>query len=276
MDSSKDLPNQNASDQLRSATEDMPSLDVLSFEHELCTSLNCQCRREQNRRNANVSSGLSPFSFRTELHPSLKRPLAGSSGCATGNSNVANERFARMTMPPVFGAPVYAGSLTSCCGLNERPLEDARSVLGNTGGSLFGAEHCGRANFHSFAQLNTQGSNLDAGTSQPSSGTFHALQIPTLSPRSPAESQLPARVSNGLDLSDLQTVLEDSVEELPADVASCPAHLLQSSPGLIRPCTCAQQAAKFDDWTVDELAGYFDDFCHIPKKMSAMAEMMYM
>lgn len=30
-----------------------------------------------------------------------------------------------------------------------------------------------------------------------------------------------------------------------------------------------------DDITVDELAGYFDNFVYIPKKMSHMAEMMY-
>lgn len=37
--------------------------------------------------------------------------------------------------------------------------------------------------------------------------------------------------------------------------------------------TCSQQAR--DDITVDELAGYFENFVYIPKKMSHMAEMMY-
>ncbi|XP_054707099.1 uncharacterized protein LOC129216908 [Uloborus diversus] len=36
----------------------------------------------------------------------------------------------------------------------------------------------------------------------------------------------------------------------------------------------AQQDAS-DDITVDELAGYFENFVYIPKKMSHMAEMMY-
>ncbi|XP_065357526.1 uncharacterized protein LOC135951755 [Calliphora vicina] len=45
--------------------------------------------------------------------------------------------------------------------------------------------------------------------------------------------------------------------------------------------TCSQQAgnsaaaASCDDVTIDELASYFDTFVHIPKKMSSMAEMMY-
>lgn len=38
--------------------------------------------------------------------------------------------------------------------------------------------------------------------------------------------------------------------------------------------SCSQEA-RLDDLTVNELAGYFDDFVYIPKKMSSMAEMMY-
>ena len=41
-----------------------------------------------------------------------------------------------------------------------------------------------------------------------------------------------------------------------------------------RPSTCSEQA-RVDDISVDELAGYFEDYVHIPKKMSTMAEMMY-
>lgn len=44
--------------------------------------------------------------------------------------------------------------------------------------------------------------------------------------------------------------------------------------GLDLDLTCSQQA-RLDDMSVNELAGYFDDFVHIPKKMSSMAEMMY-
>lgn len=38
--------------------------------------------------------------------------------------------------------------------------------------------------------------------------------------------------------------------------------------------SCSQEA-RLDDLTVNELAGYFEDFVYIPKKMSSMAEMMY-
>lgn len=44
--------------------------------------------------------------------------------------------------------------------------------------------------------------------------------------------------------------------------------------------SCSKQARfsqdfNFDDTTVDELAGYFENLVYIPKKMSVMAEMMY-
>ena len=42
------------------------------------------------------------------------------------------------------------------------------------------------------------------------------------------------------------------------------------------PCTCAQEARIDGDSSIEELAGYFEHFVHIPKKMSSMAEMMYM
>lgn len=51
-------------------------------------------------------------------------------------------------------------------------------------------------------------------------------------------------------------------------------HQLSSSPN-----TCSVQARisppSSSDVTIGELAGYFEEFVHIPKKMSHMAEMMY-
>lgn len=43
------------------------------------------------------------------------------------------------------------------------------------------------------------------------------------------------------------------------------------------PSMCAVQARNPspDDTNIEELASYFDLFVHIPKKMSVMAEMMY-
>lgn len=60
---------------------------------------------------------------------------------------------------------------------------------------------------------------------------------------------------------------------------SAPGRVVDSTAGkgsqdqvLERSCS---QEARLDDMSVNELAGYFEDFVYIPKKMSSMAEMMY-
>ncbi|XP_013172503.1 PREDICTED: uncharacterized protein LOC106121390 [Papilio xuthus] len=50
----------------------------------------------------------------------------------------------------------------------------------------------------------------------------------------------------------------------------------ETSPELSQAGTCSQQALNPPcDVTIDELASYFETLVHIPKKMSSMAEMMY-
>lgn len=60
---------------------------------------------------------------------------------------------------------------------------------------------------------------------------------------------------------------------------SCKETTSSTVPSKSNDVTCAQQArlssAITDDTTIDDLTGYLDDMLHIPKKMSRMAEMMY-
>ncbi|XP_046396776.1 oxidative stress-responsive serine-rich protein 1 isoform X1 [Ischnura elegans] len=60
------------------------------------------------------------------------------------------------------------------------------------------------------------------------------------------------------------------VETSSSAIGGLPASLSSST-------SCSQQArmSPLNDITINELAGYFDTFVHIPKKMSQMAEMMY-
>lgn len=283
MDPNVTTPNQNAAAQAVCCSEsagdieDMPSLDALSFEHELCTSHNCHCHVEQSRRDKHLVSSPSPFGFATGLHPAVNRPLTSSPECAAANPSLINRQFPKLESRAIFEAPIRGSPLIGDGSFSERLSEKVYGANDSaSSGGLFGAEHCSRANFHSFSQLISSGSDSKALISTDSAQTFRASQFQNLAGRELASCDRPVHPKHELDLSELQSVLEDSTDEPVANFSPCPIHLQQNSYGLIQPCTCAQQAAKFDDWTVDELAGYFDDFCHIPKKMSAMAEMMYM
>lgn len=65
-----------------------------------------------------------------------------------------------------------------------------------------------------------------------------------------------------------------SMSSLESSLPVLPLTNVGSKPADLRSYSCSQQAL-IDDMSVDELAGYLDDFVHIPKKMSSMAEMMY-
>ncbi|CAH0584286.1 unnamed protein product [Chrysodeixis includens] len=58
--------------------------------------------------------------------------------------------------------------------------------------------------------------------------------------------------------------------------ASCSQESKEPKPQSSRSGSCSQQALNPPcDVTIDELASYFETLVHIPKKMSSMAEMMY-
>ncbi|XP_075978536.1 uncharacterized protein LOC142978123 [Anticarsia gemmatalis] len=60
------------------------------------------------------------------------------------------------------------------------------------------------------------------------------------------------------------------------DEPSCSQESKEIKPQSSRSGTCSQQALNPPcDVTIDELASYFETLVHIPKKMSSMAEMMY-
>lgn len=84
-----------------------------------------------------------------------------------------------------------------------------------------------------------------------------------------------AKRNTDIVLSDLKSVLLSEDRNLHAcDSNSRAASDCSQSGHSVMPCS--QQALVSDDaYEVDELAGYFEYYCHIPKKMSEMAKMMY-
>lgn len=96
----------------------------------------------------------------------------------------------------------------------------------------------------------------------------------------PAKNHLAVKPGVGLEnISCLESGLQDIVEAVKQTVESNQCsdtsvldHRLSNSDEYDEPSSSKDHS---DDVTVDELAGYFDNFVHIPKKMSHMAEMMY-
>jgi len=246
--------------------DEMLSLDVLSFKEEVCSSQRCLCSSRKNHPHQD-DNDLTVFGARISSRLPMKRQLDETPSLCSGLC-----RHRKIISPPVFSPPNSAafGRL--------RPIETPPSLVpmnirNDTGAVVFGAQHSGHADFRQISQLQS------SGTGQPD-------QCSTTSFRG-TSFQSPHRHSHSaVDMSDLRSVLQDvsATSELsPPSMTTCPAHRQTVAvPGgfpvaMATPsCTCSQQASRLDDWSVDELAGYLDDFCYIPKKMSAMAEMMYM
>lgn len=70
----------------------------------------------------------------------------------------------------------------------------------------------------------------------------------------------------------LFTPVHREVSHAACSALSAPS--LVSRPELSLERSCSQEA-RLDEMSVNELAAYFEDFIYIPKKMSSMAEMMY-
>lgn len=247
-----------------SYTDDLPSLDALSFEHEHCPSRNCLCHNRKRLQNNRNSSGLTAFGVQSSGTPILSHNPAS----CTSHLTVTKDPICTVPLiepafqPLINGHPIVAGASS-----NATPTSNTCDhVFGSSSGSC----HHSVDDMQSFAQLR---SAVPSTTSE-SAATGRPLTFP----HNHRAGQLlndPMHLVQSIDLSELQSVLPSTVEEsLPE--SNCPVHLPTTASERIPACTCGQQASRLDDCTSDELAAYFDNFCYIPKNMSPMAEMMYM
>ncbi|GAB1599785.1 dual specificity protein kinase splB-like [Argonauta hians] len=118
-------------------------------------------------------------------------------------------------------------------------------------GAIFG--HCSERSFANFASL-----------AQNTSATY---KIPVLA----NDMTAPQFLAYQHNLSSERLSYPSMINQSPLDMRL--SSLAVNSPLSIEK-TCSLQA-RLDDMSVNELACYFEEFVHIPKKMSEMAEMMY-
>lgn len=77
---------------------------------------------------------------------------------------------------------------------------------------------------------------------------------------------------SSISLQEPSAVPDNELSENAAPLPPCDR--LTTTPTNTQSCSI-QARACYDDTSMSELASYFDVYCHIPKKMSHMAEMMY-
>jgi len=243
----------SSSNEANNLIDGIPSLDALSFEHELCPSQRCLCHNRQHLLSSRNGSGLSAFGVQASAMPTLTQLPATCSDHTSGVKDMplSSLRLARPTFqPPVIGSHVAVQSAADNC---DR-------IFGN------GHSHDSANTMQSFAQLSSTTATYTSQSAAVGPLTFE---------HSHHRTQLPHDPTQEFNLSDLQSVLQTTAEEL-LPVTDCPVHQHTNSVERFPACTCGQQASRLDDCSLEELAAYFDDFCYIPKNMSPMAEMMYL
>jgi len=238
--------------------DEIPSLDVLSFEHEHCPSSNCLCHNRKHLLNNRNSSGLSAFGVQTTPPVFAQRPVSNSSQFLSPKDSVSNP-----------GVPLLQSSFLPLSTQSPNIAHcssDAASVVATHEGVFgSGSSHGTSDAMQSFSQLcHTASTSESAAVGQPLAFEHgHRSAV------------VPNDLTRDIDLSELQSVLLTTAEEL-TPVSDCRVHRHAPTVERVPACTCGQQASRVDDCTCDELAAYFDNFCYIPKNMSPMAEMMYM
>ena len=253
---------------------DLPSLDKLSFVDETCANQNCGCHRRHKRSISTLEdedAGKSPFGGRNR-----KLVCQRTERDAVAHSNL--ESHDKVLLKP------GQDHSTKQLGIQNKPafsFVPASKIDKVVGGNKFPTDFCSLArlskpesveskpqsNFTAPAFSELRRDSIDNGSS--SSGIFKF----TAQAKSTKTGE-PTCLSE-VNLQDLKSVLLDVSNSASG---SCSGHSLDAVDYSGPPQgSCSQQALteSIDDWTMDELAGYFENYCHIPKKMSEMAKMMY-
>ena len=259
----------------------IPSMDTLSFATEVCKNQTCTCNQQKDSSPEKQKEEKFPLNF------------AHASKYQSQNKKIVQEpRLKIHHKEKDRRVVIRAARLKLAKQFKQTKQAFSSDVAPKSGGinkeSVFGSHSDKCSN---FASLSTTKSESRSNTkSEFRGGSFGCYRQETSQAPTSMQKQTSAAGSTltdqRLDMTALETSLPSSSIKVTGDKSksrgekrrppvsqSCPVH-----PGRCSlPCSCSQQALMdpVGDWTVDELACYFDEFVHIPKKMSLMAEMMY-
>ena len=256
--------------------EELPSLDKLSFKSESCNKENCPCNT-----GAKCESHTKPFNFvqalskdKSERNCLLQEPkLRLLSTQRRDSRQLIRAAKLKLLKKQAKDDPNKTSNSSPRVDLDHGTHKEI--ILGKDR-----KEH--NLNFQDIAQKHLYSTDkksaVNEGTFSESSTSFQSYRSISGNVEAMQRKSTAVRKGDKTDVKEQNcggngagATMERKRKVPPSpEPSACPLH-----PGrCTRPCTCSQQA-RVDDLTVEELAGYFEDFVYIPKKMSTMAEMMY-
>ncbi|XP_074641641.1 uncharacterized protein LOC141899310 [Tubulanus polymorphus] len=231
------------------SSEALPSMDKLTFSSEECLDKNCHCNqkpREGRLKNPLNFARVSVVS-KPSRHVDIREAKLKLHCKEKDHKSVIREARLKL-LKKIPSVPTINASSTF------GKVSQSPAHLGEKHTRIFGDS---APNLATFKDLRDDQSSLITGAN---------------SSKSNAHWKTSANVCG--ELFDSLSPIRPNVAAKKRGPSGSPPlkHAACDTPKLSRSCS---QEAKLDDMSVDELAGYLEEYMHIPKKMSSMAEMMY-
>ena len=257
----------------------MPSIDKLTFRSEECTSKNCHCNQSHN---SNDHTTRSKFNYAKvcKTTPSGSRPLINAARLKLHHKQKDQKAVIKAARLRLSKREKSKDGVSPAKVLQPKTNKPESKV---PCGRLFGSSFKNLKDFSTVSQkdksgdASSQGEGLKWDNSDPVTfdGYRHNNGMQHKRKRDTSQDQLDL---HSLEVSLASCIDKSSEDECGASASQSGLSVTPESSGTrqeyCRSYTCSQEA-RLDDLSVDELAGYFEDFVYIPKKMSTMAEMMY-
>lgn len=248
------------------------TMEHLSFKSELCTKVNCGCKKSKPQKGISHVKGLSFVPSKTTT---LHHDAVWEDKLKMRNSEKDRKQIIRSAKLQLY----REGK-----GFQARPFFPFGKVLKNARSSRLSSPLTTiTTTSTSSAELPVFGSNADCstdflsitksgspGTENQCSKSFSRESPVSNEELSKSLSHPPKRpVEGNTKRFCCETGQQGLKRKSPSRLKSLPCERKQEK-------TCSQQAKiSVDDFSVNELASYFENYVYIPKKMSSMAEMMY-
>ena len=234
---------------------DLEDLNLLTFKNEQCQKEKCQCKLAGKRPNHSATDLFGPTKVAKLSEENVFKTQS--------DHKFFEKNFITHSLPPLSPKSLTENSFD----LKELTL-DFKSLVTNekslSSKGLFQFTGNGSRNIHLRKNRKTKAQN-NLSSTKTSSPTFFCARVN--SDDSDEELSEGFKKFNFSTKNQTKPPLSTAPTNSKSLTSNCSREaLVRAEAGL---------TTSEDDWTMVELESYFEDLCHIPKKMSAMAMMMY-